>query len=310
MFRCLSLVVKYLERRTGQKPGSIKYRSYINGYLFILPALIGLIVFRLYPIFFSVFKSLYRINFSGGGSETFVGFRNYIDLLSDSTILNSLKVTLILNIMINPLQILISLLLAILLNKNNLSIRIFRTFIMLPLGISLSIASVIWGLMLNPHSGLINSILGILGIQPQPFLTSKVQALWCIILIATWKGVAYWMIFILAGLKEIPDQIYEAAIIDGANSWESFWKITLPLLRRVLLFVTVSDTTANFLLFVPIFMLTKGGPQMSTNVLMHEAYTRAFIYSDMNSALAITTLILLILLIVIGLEFRLIKAED
>jgi len=212
--------------------------------------------------------------------------------------------------MINPLQILISLLLAILLNKNNLSIRIFRTFIMLPLGISLSIASVIWGLMLNPHSGLINSILGILGIQPQPFLTSKVQALWCIILIATWKGVAYWMIFILAGLKEIPDQIYEAAIIDGANSWESFWKITLPLLRRVLLFVTVSDTTANFLLFVPIFMLTKGGPQMSTNVLMHEAYTRAFIYSDMNSALAITTLILLILLIVIGLEFRLIKAED
>jgi ABC-type sugar transport system permease subunit len=302
--------VKYLERRTGQKPGSIKYRSYINGYLFILPALIGLIVFRLYPIFFSVFKSLYRINFSGGGSETFVGFRNYIDLLSDSTILNSLKVTLILNIMINPLQILISLLLAILLNKNNLSIRIFRTFIMLPLGISLSIASVIWGLMLNPHSGLINSILGILGIQPQPFLTSKVQALWCIILIATWKGVAYWMIFILAGLKEIPDQIYEAAIIDGANSWESFWKITLPLLRRVLLFVTVSDTTANFLLFVPIFMLTKGGPQMSTNVLMHEAYTRAFIYSDMNSALAITTLILLILLIVIGLEFRLIKAED
>ena len=292
------------------RPGFIKRRDYSSGYLFILPALTTLLVFRFYPIFFAIFKSLYQVSFVGGAREVFVGLQNYASLIRDGTFLNSLKVTLVLNAFINPIQIAISLLLAVLLNSNALSIRIFRTLIMVPLGISLAIASVIWGFALNPHSGLVNSILGLLGIPPQPFLTSSTQALWCVILIATWKGIAYWMIIFLAGLQEIPEHLYEAALIDGANSWQCFWKITLPLLKRVLLFVTVADTTANFLLFVPIFTLTRGGPQMSTNVLMHEAYSRAFVYSDMNSALAIVTVILAILLGIVGLQFKLIRTGE
>lgn len=297
--------------KAGSKgPGFIRRRDYSSGYLFILPALVTLIVFRFYPIFFSVFKSFYQISFAGGAKEIFVGLQNYASLLGDSVFLNSLKVTLVLNVLINPIQIAISLLLAVLLNSNTLSIRVFRTLIMVPLGISLAIASVIWGFALNPHAGLVNSILGLLGIPPQPFLTSSTQALWCIILIATWKGIAYWMVIFLAGLQEIPEHLYEAALIDGASGWQCFWKITLPLLKRVLLFVTVADTTANFLLFVPIFTLTRGGPQMSTNVLMHEAYSRAFVYSDMNSALAIVTFILVILLAIVGLQFKLMRAGE
>ncbi len=245
-----------------------------------------------------------------GAREIFVGLQNYISLVNDAIFLNSLKVTLVLNLFINPIQIAMALLLALLLNSNTLSIRVFRTLIMIPIGISLAIASVIWGFALNPHAGLVNSMLSLFGIPHQPFLTSSTQALWCVILIATWKGLAYWMVIFLAGLQEIPEQLYEAAIIDGANSWQCFWGITLPLLKRVLLFVLVADTTANFLLFVPIFVLTRGGPQMSTNVLMHESYSRAFVYSDMNSALTIVTVILVILLSIIGIQFKLLKASE
>lgn len=291
-------------------PGFLKRRDYGSGCLFILPALATLIIFRFYPIFLSISRSFYQVSFAGGAREVFVGLQNYASLIRDDIFLNSLKVTLMLNAFINPIQIAISLFVAVLVNSNALSIRVFRTLIMVPMGISLAIASVIWGFALNPHSGLVNSILGLLGIPPQPFLTSSTQALWCIILIATWKGIAYWMIIFLAGLQEIPEHLYEAALIDGANSWQCFWKITLPLLKRVLLFVTVADTTANFLLFVPIFTLTRGGPQMSTNVLMHEAYSRAFVYSDMNSALTIVTIILAILLGIVGLQFKLIRTGE
>jgi ABC-type sugar transport system permease subunit len=298
-------------KKAGQRrPGFLKARNYVSGYLFVVPALAGLIVFRLYPIFLSILKSFYQISYVGGTREIFVGFKNYISLAEDGVFLNSLKVTLVLNLFINPIQIALSLLLAVLLNSNTLSIRVFRTLIMIPLGISLAIASLIWGFALNPQAGLINSILGLFGIPPQPFLTGSTQALWCIILIATWKGLAYWMIIFLAGLQEIPEHLYEAALIDGANSWQCFWKITLPLLKRVLLFVTVADTIANFLLFVPIFTLTRGGPQMSTNVLMHEAYSRAFVYSDMNSALTIVTLILALLLVIVGVQFKLLRTGD
>lgn len=300
-----------IPNKTGlRKPGFIRKRDYSSGYILILPALLILIVFRFYPIFFSIFKSFYQISFVGGAKEAFVGFQNYISLLNDEVFRNSLKVTLVLNVFINPIQVAVSLLLAVLLNSNTLSIRIFRTLIMVPLGISLAIASLIWGFAMNPHAGLVNSILGLVGIPPQGFLTSVTQAVWCIILIATWKGLAYWMIIFLAGLQEIPEHLYEAALIDGASNWQRFWKITFPLLRRVLLFVMVADTTANFLLFVPIFTLTRGGPQMSTNVLMHEAYSRAFVYSDMNSALAIVTVILVILLGIVGLQFKFMRAEE
>jgi ABC-type sugar transport system permease subunit len=298
-------------KETGsRRPSFLKRRDYSSGYLFVLPALATLIVFRFYPIFFSIFKSFYQVSFAGGAREVFVGLQNYTALIHDNVFLNSLKVTLVLNVFINPIQIALSLVLAVLLNSNTLSIRIFRTLIMIPLGISLAIASLIWGFALNPHAGLVNSILGLLGMPPQPFLTGSTQALWSIMLIATWKGIAYWMIIFLAGLQEIPGHLYEAALIDGASSWQSFWKITLPLLKRVLLFVMVADTTANFLLFVPIFALTRGGPQMSTNVLMHEAYSRAFVYSDMNSALAIVTIILAILLVVVSLQFKLMRTGE
>jgi len=254
---------------------------------------------------------LYRSSYSSQGETSiFTGLSNYIDLFYDPTFWNSLKVTFKLNLFLNPIQITMALIIALLIRKNTLFNRISRTLFLLPLGIAIAISSSIWRILLDQNYGLINGILEFLSIPRQPFLTSSNQAIWCIVLVAAWCGISYLMIFFLVGLQEIPNELYESAKIDGSNNWNSFWKITLPLLKRTILFVTVLDTSSNFLLFVPIFMLTKGGPNMSTDTLMYQNYSSAFIYSDFRRALTISSVILIILLIVVFFEFKMLGKED
>ena len=278
-------------------------RQALVPYLFLAPALFATIVFKLYPIFIGFWESLIYTSY-GGGSEKriFVWFENYQYLFDDPIFWQSLKITAILTIIINPFQIAISLGLAILLMRRSRFIRIIRSLYLLPIGIALPIATVIWGLMLDPYQGLINGIIGIFGIPPQPFLVSEHQALWSIIAIATWKGVAFWMLFLLAGLEDIPSQYYEAAKIDGAKPFQKFRFITLPLLKRTILFVFVADTAANFVLMVPMIILTKGGPMQSTNVLVFEAYRSGFYYQDWGRSLSIISILTIITLVVIGLQ--------
>ena len=283
--------------------GNFFRQQYIIPYLFLAPALFLIIIFKLYPIFIGFWESLIYTSF-GGGSEnrTFVWLENYQYLFDDPIFWQSLKITAILTVIINPFQIAVSLGLALLLMRRTKYIRIIRSLYLLPIGIALPIATVIWGLMLDPYQGLVNGVIGIFGIPPQPFLVSENQALWSIIAIATWKGVAFWMLFLLAGLEEIPTQFYEAAQIDGAKPFQKLRYITLPLLRRTILFVFVADTAANFVLMVPMIILTKGGPMQSTNVLVFEAYRSGFYYQDWGRSLSIISILTIITLIVIGFQ--------
>ena len=283
--------------------GNFFRRQYIIPYLFLAPALLLIIIFKLYPIFIGFWESLIYTSF-GGGSEnrTFVWLENYQYLFDDPIFWQSLKITAILTVIINPFQIAISLGLALLLMRRTRYILIIRSLYLLPIGIALPIATVIWGLMLDPYQGLVNGVIGIFGIPPQPFLVSESQALWSIIAIATWKGVAFWMLFLLAGLEDIPTQFYEAAQIDGAKPFQKLRYITLPLLRRTILFVFVADTAANFVLMVPMIILTKGGPMQSTNVLVYEAYRSGFYYQDWGRSLSIIRILTIITLIVIGFQ--------
>ena len=272
-------------------------------YLFLAPALIGTIAFKLYPIFIGFWESLIYTSFSGGAEKRiFVWFENYQYLFDDKIFWKSLEITAFLTIIINPLQIAMSLGLALLLMRKSKFIRIIRSLYLLPIGIALPIATIIWGLMLDPNQGLINGVIGVFGIPPQPFLVSENQALWCIIAIATWKGVAFWMLFLLAGLEDIPKQYYEAAEIDGATPFQKFRYVTIPQLKRTILFVFVADTAANFVLMVPMIILTKGGPLQSTNVLIYEGYRSGFYYQDWGRSLSIITILTVITLIVIGLQ--------
>ena len=286
-------------------------RQWMVPHLFLAPALIGTIAFKLYPIFIGFWESLIYTSFSGGAEKRiFVWFENYQYLFDDKIFWKSLEITAFLTIIINPLQIAMSLGLALLLMRKSKFIRIIRSLYLLPIGIALPIATIIWGLMLDPNQGLINGLIGVFGIPPQPFLVSENQALWCIIAIATWKGVAFWMLFLLAGLEDIPRQYYEAAEIDGATPFQKFRYVTLPQLKRTILFVFVADTAANFVLMVPMIILTKGGPLQSTNVLIYEGYRSGFYYQDWGRSLSIITILTVITLIVIGLQLLFLSEKN
>ena len=286
-------------------------RQWMVPYLFLAPALIGTIAFKLYPIFIGFWESLIYTSFSGGAEKRiFVWFENYQYLFDDKIFWKSLEITAFLTIIINPLQIAMSLGLALLLMRKSKFIRIIRSLYLLPIGIALPIATIIWGLMLDPNQGLINGLIGVFGIPSQPFLVSENQALWCIIAIATWKGVAFWMLFLLAGLEDIPKQYYEAAEIDGATPFQKFRYVTLPQLKRTILFVFVADTAANFVLMVPMIILTKGGPLQSTNVLIYEGYRSGFYYQDWGRSLSIVTILTVITLIVIGLQLLFLSEKN
>lgn len=118
------------------------------------------------------------------------------------------------------------------------------------------------------------------------------------------------MIFLISGLQNIPTSLYESAWMDGARSWQSFWYITLPMMKRTFLFVIVADTTQNFLMFTPMYILTNGGPENSTNVAMYEAYRNVFIYADRGVGNAMVIIEILMILAVIGLEFRFIRTKE
>lgn len=282
----------------------------LTAFLFLLPALLLLIGFRFLPLLEAVRESFYQVFYERGGYiKEFVGLLNFMELVSNPRFWNSFRVTLLFNIIVTPLQIILAIILAILLTKDKKGIHLIRSLYLIPIGMSDAIASVIWRILLNPNDGLINGLLGIIGFSNQPFYTHSSQALWSIILIASWKGIAYWMIFLVAGINDIPVSLFEQAKIDGASPIKSVIHITLPLLKRVILFVTVANTIANFLLFAPFHIITRGGPAGSTNVLMYEAYRTGFIYNDLGSSMAIITILIIILIPIIGVEFKLLQSE-
>jgi ABC-type sugar transport system permease subunit len=271
-------------------------------YMLILPAFFLILLFKAYPILSTLIEG-----FRNRGAWT---FSVYHRVLTDFSFWNALWVTIKINLVMIPVQIGISFCLALLVNVMVNGIGVFRTIFYLPVTISLTVATILWDRMFSPNSGIINSLLGVMNIPPQGFLISKGQALWSIVVIASWKGCGYWMMFLLAGLKNIDGSIYESAKIDGANFLTTIIRITIPMIKKVFLFVLVANTTANVLLFVPMQMVTMGGPEGSTNVLMYEAYKSAFRFADRPRSSVIVTVLLLIIVTVCIFQFRLLNDKD
>lgn len=271
--------------------------------LFLGPTLVLLVVLRLWPALAAFVDSLYAPR------SDQMSLENYRFIFSDPVFRQSLMVSLVYSLIVNPLQIAIALMLALLLNTKSSLIGLWRTLVLLPAAVPLSVSAVIWGIGLRPD-GPINALLITLGIEPQRFLTSPDAALWSMILIVSWVGVGYWMTFLLAGLQEIPKSLYEAVRIDGANRWQTFRYVTLPQLRRTLTFVLVANTVANFLVFAPVQILTQGGPRGSTNLIMNEIFTLGFVQGDRSSAAAATVVLVAVVLVVVLIQFRLMKAPE
>lgn len=272
--------------------------DYLAAAGFLLPAVVAVVVLRLWPAVVAIHESLLPPRASA------YSLGNYLYILKDPVFQGALKTTLLFSILVNPLQIGIALGLALLMDSRLPTTGFWRTVILLPIAIPQSVSAVVWGIAFRPD-GLLNAVLASVGLAEQRFLTSPQQALACIIVIVSWVGIGYWMTFLIAGLQDIPRTLYEAARVDGANAWQRFRFITVPQLRRPLTFVLVADTVSNFLVFAPVQILTRGGPQGSTNLIMNEIYTRAFVTRDPGAAQAATVMLVLVVLAVVVVQFRL-----
>ena len=270
--------------------------------MFLAPSVFAVVLLRLWPAALSFRESLLVPGVEG------YSFGNYVYLFNDPVFLDSILTTFLFLVIVNPLQVSCALALALLMNSAVPGISLWRTIVVLPIAIPPSVSAVVWGVGYRPD-GPINAVLQALGIEAQRFLTSPDQALTSIIVIVSWVGVGYWMTFLLAGLQDIPRALNEAAAIDGADRWQRFRYVTLPLLRRPLTFVLVANTVANFLVFAPIQILTSGGPEGSTNLIMNEIFARAYTAGDISSAHAATVVLVAIVLVIVVIQFRLMSKD-
>lgn len=297
--------------RAGAAPrGGRRYRrDLLWAAVFLSPAIITIAAFRIVPAVQAVSSSLYRSLPGGLAAPSFTGLGNYAALFENQLFVDTLVRTVVFNLIINPLQIGLALLVAVVMTRNIRLAGVWRTLVFVPATVPIVGSSIAWGAALRPD-GPVNAILAALGLPAQPFLTSPSQSLASIILIASWIGIGYWMIFLIAGIESIPAEYYEAARIDRAGPVRTFFSITLPLLKRPLLFVLVADTVANFVLFVPVQLLTNGGPENSTTLLMFDAYRTTFGYSSRNLGAAEVTILTAVMLAFVVLQFRLLREDD
>lgn len=285
-----------------------KVRQGVVPYVFLLPAVLLVFWWNYLPIFWALQKSFVTKSLFGG-EEIFVGLSNYIAVLQKPLFLKSIYTTLYFVIALTFIQTISALGLSLLVNTRVKGVGVFRAIYLLPVAIAQVIAATIWGFLFM-ESGMLNGILSWFGIAPQLWLISPHQALWSIMLVLSWVGIGFWSIFYLAGLKDIDFSLYEAAAVDGSNWWHSFIEITWPMLRRVTLFIVITDTILNFLVFEPVYVLTQGGPMESTNLLMYEVYRTIIGYGQIYRGAAVAIIALLIIAGFVSVEFLIIQPKE
>ena len=271
---------------------------------FLLPALALLVIFRIAPVIEVLFDS-----FLNSRSE-WVGLENYFFLLTSEAFVNSMRVTLVFNLLINPIQIIMALAIALLIVDGARKPGMWQTLNLLPVVVPLAVSSLIWSVGFRPDDGILNAILEAAGLPGQRWLTSADQSMMSIIILASWVGVGYWSLFLVAGLHQVPKDVIEAARLDGGRYWGTLWHVRLPLMRRPLAFVLVADTAVNLLLFAPVQILTRGGPVDSTNLVMFDIYRNAFVFADLPLAAAETVLLLVVVIAIVGLQFFMLNQRD
>ena len=233
-----------------QRLWSRKYRNYYIAFLFILPAIINFIVFRYLPILAALQASLWQYSLLGGYRD-FNGITHYVNMVSDPIFWKSMQVTIVFVILKVPIQVAISLVLAVFLAKENWLTGLVRGAVFVPVVTSVIVVSILWSMMYHAQLGLINSLLSLINIPPQRFLSDPNRALPAVTIMMIWKEIGFSMIILMAGLKGIPTMYKEAAVVDGAKAWQIFLYITMPLLKRVMMFVVVTQTIFSFQVFVP-----------------------------------------------------------
>ena len=283
----------------------VKYRKseVISGYLFILPSLVIFITFMIIPIFMGLYISL--TDYDGFKTMNFVGLQNYAAMFKDSYFLVSFKNNIVYTLFTVPGTMILSLLLAVAVNKGIKGSSVFKTVFFFPYITSMVAVGIIWTLLFNPTVGPINNFIKSIGIaNPPGWLLSTKSALPAVMIVTVWKWAGYYMIIFLAGLQGIPKQLYEASEVDGASGLTKFFHITLPLLSPTTFLILILLIINSFQVFDLINIMTEGGPGRATNVLVYRIYQEGFKYMHFGYASAEAYFLFAIILIITGIQFR------
>lgn len=275
-------------------------------WLFILPSLIGFILFSLIPMISAVFLSFTSWDIIGG-SPNLIGFSNFIKIFSTPEFTRVMINTGKYIILYIPSIIISSLFVAVLFNSDVKGAGFFRVLLFIPVLTSWIAGAMIWRTALSTQYGLINNILSMVGIHGPGWLTDPKWSMISIVMVSVWKDLGFFSLILFGGLRGIDKTLYEAAKIDGANTFQIFRKITLPLVTPTLFFVLVTTIINSFQLFPQIMVMTDGGPLESTQVMVERIYKYGFRYYEMGYAAALAVILFLIIVAITLVQLRLQK---
>lgn len=281
---------------------TIRANKTLAGWLLIAPAFLCFLIFLLIPALMAVVMSF--TSYNGFTRMQFNGLDNYVRLFQDTYFLQSLGNICLYVIMYVPAVIILSFLLAVLLNQAVPGIRVFRVLFYLPCLTSTVASSMVWKWLMNPQGGLLNNILTALGLPACPWLNDSRTAMASIVVICVWSTLASNIMIYLAALQNVPAAVYESASMDGAGKFRQIWQITLPLVAPTTFFVLTMALIGAFQVFDQIYVLTSGGPAHSTTVPMYSIYTNAFNESQLGYACAQAMILFLMILVVTLVQQR------
>ncbi|NHN34954.1 carbohydrate ABC transporter permease [Paenibacillus agricola] len=275
-----------------------------NGpYLVMIPGLILLALFSIYPFLF-----LLKISFQKyspiGKTKPFIGFDNYIHLFQDHNFWNAIKVTAIFVLSTVSLEFIIGLALAVILNQLRIGERIVQSLILIPIAMAPTVVGLMFRFMMNDQYGVLNYFAEIFGFSRTAWLSNLDFALPALIATDIWQWTPFMMIILLAGLKGISDEPYEAARIDGASAWQTFWYVTIPQLSKIIYIALLLRTIDSFRIYDTIYMMTKGGPINSTSTLSWIVYDKGFKFLEFGYGAAICVVLLIVVVTLLTLLLK------
>ena len=279
-------------------------------YVFLIPSLIGMVIFSLLPLIVSAVISLTDWNGldqlldPGFLNRHFVGLQNFADILTGQEFWKVLLNTIKFIVLYIPFMLCASLLVAFLLSRANKGVGIFRVMYYIPVLTSWVAASLIWKSVLSPEYGAINNILKLIGIRGPDWLLSESWAMPAIALVSVWKDMGFFGLILLSGIIAVDKSYYEAASIDGAGSVSRFFRITLPLLTPSIFYVLIVSLINSFQLFPQIMIMTEGGPNGVTQVMVERIYKYGFNYHKMGYASAFSWLLFVIIMICTMIQMK------
>lgn len=298
-------------RHPGVPTPSAKRRSWA-GLWFASPGLLLLLLFLVAPFLAAVALSFTSERLASPLPTRFIGLENYVTTLGSESFREAFVNNVWFTAIVVPVQTAIALGLAMLVNQRLRGIKVFRAIYFAPIVVVMTVASTVWLLLFSPERGLFNTVLSVIsfGTLQSDWLQSTTMALPSIMMMSIWQGVGFQMIILLAGLQDIPGDLYEAAAIDGAAPWQRFAFVTLPQLRNTLVFVVTVTMILAFRLFDQVWVMTRGGPLGSTNVMMLEMVQVGFEEQRIGRASAIAVVFFLIVLVLTLVQRRFLHESD